>query len=189
VRPWVGGIEWKSRRCDGQHLPHRPEKGVGVFSEEAPRRRDEPALGQLDVLDQRHVGRGSGSRHGQRLGQYGERREIGVVRMLLTETMQVCLGALDITTDEAGYDLVDQQGIASIEKEVELSPFRGLVPGRWRRGQSLLAQESDSSQGLPSRTAARRNLMPWLSPGFIQSMRSKTRAASSRRPSLQRQRP
>jgi hypothetical protein len=28
--------------------------------------------------------------------------------MLLTETMQDCLGALDITTDEAGHDLVDQ---------------------------------------------------------------------------------
>ena len=185
------GLEAKVGRGGGQRLPDRAEKGIGVRSEEAPRRRDEPALGQLDALGQRHVGGGRGGR-GQRLEQHGKRHLVGVARVLLTEATQARLGAPDIAADEPDHDLADQERVTAVDEEVELSPGGRMVRGRGRQrrpGRSLPAQETDSSQRLPSRTAGRRNRMPWLSAGFIQSMRSKTRAASSLRPSRQRQRP
>jgi hypothetical protein len=78
------------------------------------------------------MGRGSRSRCGQRVDQHGEGREIGMAWMLLTETTQARLGAPDIATDESGHDLVDEESVAAIEKEVELSPVRGPLRRRWR---------------------------------------------------------
>jgi hypothetical protein len=93
VRPGMCGIEGEIARCRGQCLPHRPEKGVGVRSEKAPRGRDELALDQLDPLGER-----AGARGGR--GGRGQRRHVGVARVLPNETMQADVGAPDIAADE-----------------------------------------------------------------------------------------
>ena len=112
--------------------------------------------------------------------------------MFASETTQGRVGAPGIAVDESRHDLVDEESVGPVNEEIQLPAVEGLVC-RWWRGQGsggrLSAQESKSSHILPSRIAARRNRMPWLSPGFSQSRRSKTLAAASARPSLQRQRP
>jgi hypothetical protein len=129
----MGGFEGEIGRVRGQCLPHRAEKGVGVRSEKAPRRRGEPAFGQLDSLGQRRVGGGGRGGCGQRLDQHGERRQIGVALVLLTEATQGRLGALDIAAHEPGHDRVDQEGVTAVDEEVKLSPVGSLVRRRSRQ--------------------------------------------------------
>lgn len=57
-----------------------------------------------------------------------------MARVFLTEATQSGLGAPDVAVNEAGRDLVDEQGITAVDEEVELSLVDdGLVCGRSRR--------------------------------------------------------
>jgi hypothetical protein len=124
MRAGVGVIEREGGRCCRECLPDRTEKLHRVRAEKSTGERDERPLDVVDLIRERDRVRWHWQRS-QRAVKPRERGQIRVARVRLAQAIERLAGAPGVPSDQACDDLVDEDDVAAVEEEIELSP-RGV---------------------------------------------------------------